>query len=39
MRVAADARYALESEVEELGLEAGFFEEGDEEGAQAAVDV
>lgn len=39
VRVAGDGGDALEAEVEGLGLEAGLFEEGDEEGAEAAVDV
>lgn len=37
--VAGDGGDALEAEVERGGFEAGLFEEGDEEGAQAAVDV
>jgi hypothetical protein len=37
--VARDGGDALEAEVEGGRLEAGFVEEGDEEGAQAAVDV
>lgn len=37
--VAGDGGDALEAEVEELRLEAGLFEEGHEERAQAAVDV
>lgn len=39
MRVAADGGDALEAEIEGDGLKAGLFEEGKEEGAQAAVDV
>ena len=39
MRIATDTRHALESEVEELCLEASFLEKGDEEGSQTAVDV
>ena len=39
VRVAADGGDALEAEVEGGGFEAGFFKEGDEEGAEAAVDV
>jgi hypothetical protein len=39
VRVAGDGGDALESEVEGLGLEAGLLEEGDEEGAETAVDV
>lgn len=39
VRVAADGGDALEAEIEGDGLKAGLFEEGKEEGAQAAVDV
>ena len=39
MCIAADAGDALESEVEELGLEAGFLEEGHKEGTETAVNV
>ncbi len=39
MRVARDARHAAEREVEGRGGEARAREEGDEEGAKAAVDV
>ena len=39
VRVAGDAGHAFEGEVEGRGFEAGAGEEGDEEGAEAAVDV
>ena len=37
MRIAADAGYAFEGEVEGLGFEASGGEEGDEEGTETAV--
>jgi hypothetical protein len=37
--IATYASDALESEVEEFGFEPGFLEEGDEEGAETAVNV
>lgn len=39
MGVAADARDPLQAEVERFRLKAGFFKEGDEERAKAAVHV
>ena len=39
MRIAADACHALEGEIERGAFEAGAREEGDQEGAEAAVDV
>lgn len=39
MGVAADTGHALESEIEQLGLETCFFQERHEEGAETAVDV
>ena len=39
MRVAADSRDALYPKVERLDREARFFEEGNDEAAQTAVDM
>ena len=39
MRIAADARHALEGEIERGGFEAGAREEWHQEGTEAAVDV
>jgi hypothetical protein len=39
MSVTADARYALESEIEGLRFKPGLVEEGDEEGSETAVYV
>lgn len=39
MCVATNASDSFESEIEKFGFEAGLGEEGDKEGAEAAVDV
>lgn len=39
MRVAGNARYTFQAKIKELGLEPCFIEEGDKEGAEAAVHV
>ena len=39
MRIAADARDTFECKIEGCGFEAGAGQEGDQEGAEAAVDV
>lgn len=39
MRVTAYARYALQAEIEQFGFVTCFFEEGDEERAETAVNV
>ena len=39
MSVTADACNSFEAEIEELGVEAGFLQEGDEERSETAVNV